>query len=336
MLLIVMKLLLLNPLKKVSKIKITDKKDLWYLEQILEKGDLISTKTTRKIDFSKEGDKKKVAKKSVFMTINLSEIILDGSSLKLKGKITHSSDENVPTGKFHSFLIDIGKTLKIEKKFTEKQIKLLKEAGKKSFSAKILACVIDDKNVAIAEISTSDPKYFDCKYSELGDISKKLMDLGKEIKPEVIVIASPSDLNKKLADNLAKKSPDLKDKIRTSKVSSGSKYGIKELVGSGEIKKIAKENKENKEKNLMNNLTKEIDKDMGIYSVSKVKKAIEYGAVKDLLISENFFESNRKEAEEFMNLVKKINGESTIISSKPSIDNLDNLGGIAAILRFKV
>lgn len=331
-----MKLLVLKPSQKLSKIKITDKKDFWYLEQILNKGDLISTRTTRKIDLSKQGDKKKVVKKSVFMTIELLEIILEGSLLKLKGKIVNSSDENIPTGKFHSFLIDIDKTLKIEKKFTEKQIQLLKEANRKSFSAKILSCVIDEKNANIAEISNSDTKYFDCDTSDIGDLSRILMDLSKDINPEVIIIASPSELSKKLANNLSKKAPDLKDKIRTKKVSSGSKYGIKELIGSGEIKKIAEENKENKENNLISILNKEITRDFGIYGVSNVKKAIEYGAVKDLLISENFFDSNREISEELISIVKNIKGESHIISSKSSIEKLDNLGGIAAILRFKV
>ena len=331
-----MKLLLLKPSQKVGKVKITDKKDLWYLEQVLEKGDLISTKTTRKIDLSRGRGKKKVVKKSVFMTIKLSEIVLEGPSLKLRGKIIQSSDENIPTGKFHSFLVDIDKTLKIEKKFTDKQVELLKEAGKKSFSAKILACVIDDKQAHIAEISTSKPNYFDCPHSDLGNVSKILMDLSKELKPDVIIVASPSNLNKKLADSLAKKAPDLKDTLRTKKVSSGSKYGIKELIGSGEIKKIAKENKENKEKKLISILTKEIDKDMGVYGISNVKTAIEYGAVKDLLISEKYFDSNRKSVEELMSLVKNINGESTIIGSSPSMEKIDNLGGIAAILRFKV
>lgn len=331
-----MKLILLKPSEKKVKLKITNKKDLWYLKQVLQKGDLVTSKSTRKLDISKNEAKRRIIKTSVIVTLEVQDLDYEKNSLKIKGKITHSSDKRIPTGRAHSFSAKTNKILKIEKKWNNKQITLLKEASRRSFSAKILACSLDEKKASIADISTSDARILKNLSTETGIIAKKLMDFSSKINPEIIVIASPDNLNKEVSTKLIKKAPNLKDKIRLEKVSSGSQYGIKELIGSGEVKKIAEEFKEKKEKNLMSKLEKEISRDLAVYGIKSVEKAIEFCAVKELLISENFFDKNRAKTEKLMISVKKINGDSHIISSSPSIEKLDNLGEIAAILRFKI
>lgn len=331
-----MKLILLKPSEKIAKIKITSKKDLWYLKQILEEGDTITSKTARKVDISKNENKRRIIKTSVVISIKINEIEYQINSLKVKGKIIFSSDERIPNGRTHSFIIKINKIFKIEKKWQKKQIDLLKEASKNSFSSKILACSLDEKKASIARINNSNINFLRKLPTDLGSITKSITDLLSEINPEIIIIASNNNLNKELRDKLIKKSPNLKEKIRLQKVSSGADYGIKELLGSGEINKMAKEFKEKKEENLLNKLKKEITKDLAAYGLESVKKAISFCAAKELLISETFFDKNRENAEKMMSSAKKINCESYIISSEKSLENLNNFGEIAAILRFRI
>ena len=50
--------------KGFVKIKITDPEDLWYLSQIIEPGDLLTAKTTRKVKIG-DGEDAKVDKKTL-------------------------------------------------------------------------------------------------------------------------------------------------------------------------------------------------------------------------------------------------------------------------------
>lgn len=330
-----MKLILAKPSEKIVKIKVTNKKDFWYLEQVIKEGDLVYSKTTRKMNLAKKEGRKKVVKKPLFMTLRVKDLKQERSFLKIKGIIEYSSEDRVPTGKYHSFTVKVGKKLKIEKNWNEEQIKLLKEGSRKSFSAKVIAAVIDEKKANIAEISASQPNYLGSFESDLGKVSRELMKFSNKINPDVIVIASPSNLNERLAKKLSKKAPNLKERIKIEEASSGLKYGIKELIGSGEIKKIAKERREEKEERFINILSREIEKELAVYGISKVKEAIKYGAVKTLLLSEKFFDSNREKAEQLIKEAKNVNSKIQIIGTEEPMKELEKIGSVAATLRFK-
>ncbi|MEK6900965.1 MAG: mRNA surveillance protein Pelota, partial [Nanoarchaeota archaeon] len=49
-------------------LRVTDLDDLWYLSHIIERGDVLTAKTTRKIKLG-EGENAKVVKKTLTLTI---------------------------------------------------------------------------------------------------------------------------------------------------------------------------------------------------------------------------------------------------------------------------
>ncbi|MBI3035746.1 mRNA surveillance protein Pelota, partial [Candidatus Woesearchaeota archaeon] len=81
---------------------------------------------------------------------------------------------------------------------------------------------------------------------------------------------------------------------------------------------------------------------LAAYGLKETESASLMGAVKELLITDSFIQKSRSEnfynrVEDIMKVVDKTKGEVEIISSEhEGGKRLDGLGGIAAILRFKM
>jgi len=98
-----------------------------------------------------------------------------------------------------------------------------------------------------------------------------------------------------------------------------------------------------KEKLLMDELLNEINKNnLAVYGFEEVKKAITAGAISKLLITDDFIQQKREEGyylelDELMKKIDHLQGEINIISSQQeSGQKLDGLGGVAALLRYKL
>jgi protein pelota len=78
------------------------------------------------------------------------------------------------------------------------------------------------------------------------------------------------------------------------------------------------------------------------YGIKNIKKAIEMGAVSVLLITDSLIHKKRQEdtfaeIENIMHDAENANGEICIISSEhEGGKKLDGLGGIGALLRYKI
>ncbi|KCZ73823.1 hypothetical protein H311_05217, partial [Anncaliia algerae PRA109] len=88
--------------------------DIYMLYNLIDKNDTIRSLTTRKIIIEGKDSKKM----TLLMDIFVQEINIDlaGGFLFLKGTIL-SEHENVRIGSYHNIEIEVGKRLKITKKF---------------------------------------------------------------------------------------------------------------------------------------------------------------------------------------------------------------------------
>ena len=93
----------------------------------------------------------------------------------------------------------------------------------------------------------------------------------------------------------------------------------------------------------MDELLSEINKNgLAVYAWGEVKKAIDAGAVSKLLLTDDFIQQKREEGhyielDKLMKQIDVLKGQINILSSKQETgQKLDGLGGIAAILRYKL
>ena len=112
--------------------------------------------------------------------------------------------------------------------------------------------------------------------------------------------------------------------------------GINEAIRTGVVNQITKENRVCFETGLVEKLFEEIKKNgLVSYGEKEVENALKNGAVDRLLVSDVIVRS--KKGENLLRLAKQNNSDFTIINTMHDAGKkIDGIGGIAALLRFKI
>lgn len=343
--------------KQEAKVKIENLDDLWYLNQIIEQNDLVKGKTLRKIKIGDETQRKqKIAKKSVFLLIHVEKVEFSKTSnvLRVSGTVKEAP-EDIPLGSHHTFNIEENSIITIIKqKWLKFQIDKLKEASKES-TAKILLCVHDREEAYFAlmkkygyqlltNIKGTVTKKADVKQKETNfykEILRQLVEYDERYNLSKVIIASPAFWKEELMKEIEDKN--LKNKIILATCSSVGENAINEVIKRPETENALKQERIAREFKYVEELFAEISKNnLSSYGLKETRDAAIGGAVKTLLITDNFIQQKRIEdkyenIENIMKTVDSTKGNILIISSEHEAGKkLDGLGGIAAILRYKI
>jgi protein pelota len=342
--------------KGFIEIKTESLDDLWIVSNIIDPGDLVSSKTSRKIKIGKEDERStKASKKLIYLTIQVKEIKFHkySNSLRISGT-TIEEKEDIPKGAHHTLDIIENSILKIQKeKWFDFQIKRIKEAVEEKKS-KILICILERDEACFALIKGYGYDYLGeiqgkvqkksitekIKNRFYDEVIKKLEDYDKRLKIDYIILASPAFWKEDLMKEIKS---DIKEKITLATCNSFGKTGINEVLKRDEIKKVLKKDRIVKETNLVEELLIGISKNSPVsYGLKEVKEAIEAKAVTKLLVTDELIhklrqENKYEELEQIMKKVENSKGEVHIISTNHEAGKkLKGLGGIGAILRYKI
>jgi protein pelota len=173
------------------------------------------------------------------------------------------------------------------------------------------------------------------------EILKLLKEYAQRHKTENIIVASPAFWKEELMNHI--KDASLKKKITMATCSSVGKNAINEVLKRPETKEVLKKDRVAKEEGLVEELFAEISKEnLGTYGIRETEKAANAGAVKVLLVTDKFINKRREEGkwdkiDGIMKTTDSTKGEVHIISSEfEAGKKLDGLGGIGAVLRYKL
>ncbi|MDP6600624.1 MAG: mRNA surveillance protein pelota, partial [Candidatus Woesearchaeota archaeon] len=269
-----MKLIYSDLKKNTVKVKIENLDDLWYLNHIIEKNDLVKGKTLRKIKIGQETQRKqKIAKKSVFLLIQIEKVEFSKTSnvLRISGTVKEGP-EDVPLGSHHTFNIEENSIITILKqKWLKFQIDKLKEASKEA-SAKILICVHDREEAYFAlmkkygyqlltSIKGTVAKKADIKQKETNfykEILKQLEGYDERYNLSKIIIASPAFWKEELMKEIMDEN--MKNKIILATCSSADENAINEVIKRPETENALKQDRIAKEFKYIEELFEEISK----------------------------------------------------------------------------
>ena len=182
-----MKLLSKDFKKGFVKLEINSLDDLWFLSNIIDEGDSVSGRTFRKIKIGEATDRNaNVVKKPVTLKINVEKIEFHkfSNSLRVSGKIIEGP-EDVPKGSYHTFDLEEGTKIKIEKlEWLKFQIQKLKEASEEQ-TEKILLVAMDRSEVSYALLTQAGYKILS---ESKGDVGKKgyVETKGKDFYTEIV------------------------------------------------------------------------------------------------------------------------------------------------------
>jgi len=338
--------------KGFAKLRVTELDDLWYLSHLVDPGDFVKGKTTRKMKIG-DGENAKTVKKTLTLKVEAETIDFgaEGTTLRVNG-LVKEGPENVPKDSHHTITLEEGSEFLLEKvNWMQYQKQKLKEASEIKYS--YFLCLFDREEVLMAltkkfgydilvkfkgEVPKK-AKEVDVKKDFHEEIIKALEIYNDRYNPENIILASPAfykeDLFKKI------KLDELKKKIVLATCSSIDESALDEVIKRPELKNILRESRSREENFLVEELLQEINKDgAAVYGLVEVEKAINAGAVRELLITDEFIKIKKEKNEydkldQHMKTVDNLQGKIHIISSSfDSGKRIDGLGGVAAILRY--
>jgi len=340
--------------KGTVTIRLTDPEDLWYLRHLIDPGDLLKGKTTRKVKIG-DGDNASVAKKTITLQIEVESVDFDqdNNSLRANGKI-REGPEYIPQGSYHAIALEIGEEFILQKRtWLAYQKQKLEEAVEQKYE--YLLCLLDREEalfsltkktgyMILVKIKGDVPKKAkdtEVKKDFHQEILKTLETYAERYHPEQIIIASPvfykEDLFKKITNK------DLKKKITLATCSDVTEQALDEVMKSPELRSVLKNSRAREEKLLVDELLHEINKEqLAVYGWKETKRAAEAKAVSKLLLTDAYIKKRRASADyeqldELLLAVDALKGQIHIISSDhEGGKKLDGLGGIAAIVRYKV
>ncbi|MDI6825995.1 MAG: mRNA surveillance protein pelota [Candidatus Aenigmarchaeota archaeon] len=329
----------------VVKINVND--DLWYLESVIEPGDLIKSKTLRSLFVEREGRKIKAEKKPMTLKVEVEKIEFNefANQLRLNGKIVEGP-EDIQLGSYHTIEVKLGTILTIYKKeWKQYQIDKLKKA--QITMPDVLISVVDSDQATFGLLKRSGVEIL----SELRNPHSiqeedKLLEFYKKIASEInkfsqnissIVLAGPGFTKEHVQKVIQEDYPNIHKKLIIDTTTSATKAGINEILRRGTLNKVIKESEVVKESQIIQEFFIHLQKDDGlsVYGLEQIKDADSAGAIKTLLVSD---ENIRKdEIDQLAGRVEQKKGQVEIISKTHELgEQFHRMGGLGAILRFRI
>jgi protein pelota len=151
-----------------------------------------------------------------------------------------------------------------------------------------------------------------------------------------VILAGPGFTKEDLKKVIDSSYPDLAERIAMDDAASIGRSGFQEVLRRGAVKSVLESSRIAKEAKLIEDLFREIATDgKAAYGIKEVQTAVNYGAVEHLLVLDEM--ARRGRLDEIMREVGNARGKVVIFSSEfePG-ERLRSLGGVAALLRFKI
>jgi protein pelota len=348
-----MKVIFFDPKKNAMKLLIENEDDLWHLSNIVTEdgGTTAKMHTVRKVKKEFSGERVESEKVSVTLSIKVekAEYHSFSGALRLTGKVC-SENEVAPIGSYHTFSVEPGTTIFIEKEegFGSLDWERIKTSRKSQ--PKVLVLLIDRDEAIFAtvsgegvnwgvEIESNLPPKFEKTYEismkeYFGNVLGALQSLAG--KAEAVIVAGPGNAKENFADFAQGKI-----EFSMQNASSATKAALKEVLASG-VSKILEQTNVAGENAVVEQLFARLGKnpDKVAYGIAEVERAAEAGAVETVLVSDALIKSSRLQGtyprlEKTIKAVESGGGTVKIISEKHEAGGkVAGLGGVAAMLRY--
>jgi len=325
--------------------------DLWHIERVIEPGDLVAAKSWRRFKTSEgeSGEKKEVLIQVRAEQVEFSE---HANRVRVTGKIVAGGPvEFIQIGSYHTIDIEPHFPVEIKKAGGWKayQLDRLYNAQKAGKRVRLSVVVLDEQHALFSSVkeqgvsfdftveshaSKREADYDKKKLQYFGDIAKALSNL----KSGKIIIAGPGFTKDNLRKFIADKHSELTEKLVYAAVADAEENGVYELLKRGLAEKVMGEERMAKEFKLMEEFTEQVSKDTGLaaYGKAEIKKALEFSAVGTIFVTDELLRKD-KQVEQLLDVADKMKCEVRVFSSaNPPGQQLAGLGGIAALLRFKM
>jgi protein pelota len=317
--------------------------DLWHLRHIIAPGDLVFATTLRSVDSPTDKIRpEKVEKRPVRLGVRVDkvEFSVHGVRLRISGIIEHGVD----AGSHHTFNVETGYEISVIRRWRRVDLDRIDRAVKASVYGVIHILTIEEGEAELfrlrqygpesvitttmgsgkgAEINTRQA-FFDQLLSHCANVSGPL------------VIAGPGFVKDDFVKYMKGKDSALAGRalvVETRRIGRGA---VQDVVGLGAIDKLVGDLQLSREVKLMDEVLLRISQDGAVaYGIRDVADAIDYGAAEQVLLTDTLL--CNATVTRLVEKAESMRASIVVLSSsfEPG-ERLDALGGIAALLRYKI
>lgn len=337
-----------------NKIKVVPETldDIWHLSNIIQPNDLVVALTFRTDDQATDKVRtKKSSKKKMMLGIRVEQVKFHEFSDRLR---IHGVIEQGPQdlGSYHTFNVTADNNDKltiVKEEWKKHELQRLDEAVEQTSQSFVLFVSLDNDEATIAILRQSgvqwitdiashqSGKQYESENKEkeyFGDIIKIIKE--KMTDETTLVIVGPGFTRDHLIDYGRDKYPSLFDQCLSYATGNAGMNGVHEAMKSGVVEHIAKENRVVRETKIVDTVFQEIRKNgLVAYGFDHVNRAIDASAVETLVITDSLVRTKR--GDKLLQAADQRQSDFIIINTNHDAGKkLEGLGGIAALLRFKI
>ena len=328
-----------------------DSDDLLNLRRIIKENDKVIGDTTRVLkqdkDYSRpdKGERIKVRIALTVEKISLDDVL---DRLRIGGTISESSNESVPHGSHHSFILKINDGITISKKrWTTIEKNLLISSNSQ---VGFVLVAIDTGDCGIARLRGTHLEFIPNIYSGSGgkryktnfNIEKFFEQVQQAVstvfkKGDSIVVFGPGETKKRFV-NFIQKSQKYKVQV-VEGIDSGGEDGIYIFTKSQTMKEIMSDSKLAKVSSIIDEIMLLANKKSGKFTMGfdETFNANQIGAVESLVFSDKAIQDNEQKMIDFLNDVESKGVKIYSVDSSTDIGlRVTGLGGIVSLLRYAI
>ncbi|XVH31933.1 mRNA surveillance protein pelota [Haloferacaceae archaeon DSL9] len=330
--------------------------DLWHLSYVLEPGDRVSGDTTRRIQRDDDTLRDTGGQREhMHATISVDDIEFArfANRLRVGGEIVGCSRED-QLGHHHTLNVEEREEITIEKHFKPDQIERLEEAEEATDNPDVAIATVEEGEAYIHVVK----QYGTDEYASFtrptgkGEYARPRNELFDELgsalthlNADAVILAGPGFTKQDARDYLEDNYAAVAEKLTVVDTSSAGDRGVHEALKRGAVDEVQAETRIAREAERLDELTKRIAEGAkAAYGIDEVAEAAEFGAVEELLVLDERLREERqgrgewdRDVNDVIESVERKGGSITVFSAEfqPG-EQLKNLGGIAALLRYRL
>ena len=328
-----------------------DSDDLLNLRRIIKENDRVIGDTTRVLkqdrDYARpdKGERIKVRIALTVEKISLDDVL---DKLRVGGTISESSNESVPHGSHHSFILKINDGITISKKKWLPFEKKLLESSNNQIGFVLVA--IDTADCGIARLRGTHLEFMPNMYSGSGgkryktnfNIEKFFDQVQQAIltilkKEDVVIIFGPGETKKRFSNHI-QKSQKFNIKV-VEGIDSGGEDGIYIFTKSQSMKEIMSDSNLSKAALIIDEIMILANKKSRKFTMGfdETYNANQMGAVESLVFSDKAIQDGEQRMIDFLNDVEEKGVKIYSVDSSTDIGlRVTGLGGIVSLLRYTI